>query len=160
MDCQKKFSGWKPLDVYAHNPKLKRGNFAHLCSGAFVIDAQATDKLRAVLKMAGELLPIEYEDTGLSLFNALECVNCLDGQETKWVLGKTTGTRIRIVEYHFRSDRLSESSIFKIPETAKAEILCIEGMKDPEDEFKAQVEAAGFTGLLFDELWSGDHFYM
>ena len=84
--------------------------------------------------------------------NVLDCVNCLDEQNTKWVYGKTTHSRIRIKEYHFDASRFSESSLFKIPE--KVEIFTTSGLKDPEDEFKGIVEAEGLQGILFEEVWS------
>src|ERR1700716_843254 len=38
MDCTRKLPGWIPLVVYIPNPALKRGEFFHLCSGAFVTE--------------------------------------------------------------------------------------------------------------------------
>src|ERR1035441_5155480 len=147
MDCKPKLAEWKAPEIYIHNPKRERGNFFHLCSGAFVTDSAATEGLRSVLEMAGELLPLVHKGSPFFLLNVLECVNCLDLQNTTWVTGKTTGARIRILEYQFNAQRLSESTLFKIPETAASEVLCVEGLKDPEDEFKAQVEGSGFKGL-------------
>jgi len=89
-----------------------------------------------------------------SLFNVTECINCLDQDKTEWEYGETTGKPIRIVSYAFHKDRMSESSIFKIPETANGEILCYDGARDPEDEFKPYVESHGITGLEFTEIWS------
>lgn len=109
-----------------------------------------------MFEMAGELLPLKYSGQSYNLVNVLECVNCLDEQKTKWVTGKTTGAKIRIADYHFNKERLSESTIFKIPETALAEILCVEGLKDPADEFKYQVDSRRLKGLRFEELWSDD----
>lgn len=154
MDCRPKLATWKAPEIYIQNPKAKRGNFFHFCSGALVIDQMATEGLRTVLEWAGELLPLEHEGIPYCLLNVLECVNCLDNQATEWVIGKKTGAKIRISKYCFDKRRLSESSIFKIPETAAAEVLCVSGLKDPDDEFKAQVEANGFEGLLFEKLWS------
>ena len=37
MDCLPKLSVWKPPTVYITNPKLKKGSFFHLCSGAFLL---------------------------------------------------------------------------------------------------------------------------
>jgi len=51
---------------------------------------------------------------------------------------------------------MPESSIFKIPQTARADILCYEGLKDPVDEFKPTVEKRGLTGIKFRELWQSD----
>jgi hypothetical protein len=156
MDCQCKMSTWESPELYIYNPKLEPGNFYHLCSGAFVVDAEAMEKLRDILEMAGELLPLEHKGTPFYLVNILECVNCLDEKKTKWVIGKTTGAKIRIAKYHFERSRLSESTLFKIPETSLGEVLCVSGLKDPEDEFKAQVESLGLKGLIFEKLWEAD----
>ena len=156
MDCQPKLVDWNAPKVYIDNPKKKLGNFFDLCSGAFVVDSGARKILLEFFEIAGELLPIAYEGSTFSLFNVLACVNCLDQGKTKWVLGKTTGARIRILEYHFHPDRMIESTLFKIPETSATQILCVERSKDPEEEFKARVEEHGLKGLLFEKLWSDE----
>ena len=156
MDCRPKVSNWKSPEIYIHNPKRTVGNFFHLCSGAVVADELATAQLRSILEMAGELLPLSYGTADLSLVNVLECVNCLDQRKTEWMIGKTTGAKIRIIRYHFDKSRLSESTLFKIPETAAGEVLCVQGLKDPKDEFRSQVEAASLKGLIFEPLWSDE----
>ncbi len=157
MDCEPKLSLWRPPAVHIVNPKRKRGSFFHLCSGAFAVDLSKNGDLLAVLEMAGELLPLPFRGELFHLINILECVNCLDEQKTEWVLGKTTKARIRISEYQFHASRFSESSLFKIPETALGEVLTVSGMKDPEDEFKSIVEREELEGILFEELWSDSH---
>ncbi len=104
--------------------------------------------------MAGELLPLPHRGDLFHLVNVLECVNCLDEQNTKWVLGRTTNARIRVEEYRFHANRLSESTLFKVPETALGEVLTVSGLKDPEDEFKSVVEREGLEGINFEEVWS------
>jgi hypothetical protein len=154
MDCKRKLPDWKSPEVYIRNPTRQRGNFLHLCSGAFVVDAVGMQKLRTICEEAGEVLPLAHGRDEYFLVNVLECANCLDNNNTKWVTGKSTGVRIRIENYHFDKSRFSESTLFKIPETAASEVLCVTGFKDPADEFKSQVEALGLKGLLFEQLWS------
>jgi len=154
MDGRPKLPDWKSPKIYIHNPKHQRGDFFHFCSGAFVIDSIVAKKMLTFFENAGELLPLTFEQYSYFIFNVLECVNCLDLQKTEWVIGKATGEKIRIKKYAFDKNRLAESTLFKIPETAAAEILCASGLKDPEDEFKFQVEAAGLTGLIFEKVWS------
>jgi hypothetical protein len=154
MDCKRMLAAWKPPAVYIYNPKLKQGSFLHLCSGAFVVDSFACEVLRTILEIAGEILPLPHQDSVFHLINVLECVNCLDQENTKWVFGKTTNAKIRIKEYHFHADRFSESTLFKIPETAMGEVLTVSGIKDPGDEFKSVVEREGLQGILFEEVWS------
>ena len=131
------------------------GNFRHLCSGAFVVYPSAHETLRTIIELAGESLPLPHKGTHFQLINVLECVNCLDEKNTKWALGKTTNTKIRIKEYHFEPSHFSESTLFKIPETAMAEVLTVTGLKDPEGEFKFVVEPGGLEGIIFEEVWSG-----
>jgi hypothetical protein len=156
MDCTRKLPGWISPSVYVPNPRLKRGAFLHLCSGAFVTDKNATEKLRDLLEMAGELLPIDYQNERYSLLNVTECMDCLNHECTEWVLGKSTGAKIDIKRYAFKADRMPESSIFKIPNRL-ASIYVTEGRYDPEDEFKARVEQINLNGLLFEEVWRDEN---
>jgi hypothetical protein len=156
MDCTRKLSSWMPPAVYVPNPKLKKGKFFHLCSGAFVIDKDATEKLRDILEMGGELLPIDYENEPYSLLNVTECMDCLDHERTEWVLGKSTGAKIDIKQYVFKAVRMPESSIFKIPNRL-ADIYVAEGRFDPEDEFKSRVDQNNLHGLLFEEVWRDEN---
>ena len=101
--------------------------------------------------MAGELLPLPYQGQEYTLLNVTECINCLDEEHTEWVYH--LGTKIQIAKYVFHPDRFSESTIFKIPQTRRGEILTVEGLKDPEDEFKYVVEKEGLKGIEFEMLW-------
>lgn len=156
FDCRQKRAAWKAPEVYVLRPTLRRGSFFHLCPGALVIDAVAAAQLEEFLEMSGELLALPHEGDVLKVLNVTECVNALDEQRTTWVRGATSGAKIRIERYAFFPERLMEVPLFKIPETAKSEILTVEGMKDPEDEFKFNVESLGLAGLAFEELWDSD----
>jgi hypothetical protein len=154
MDCTPKAATWVGPEVFIFNPKLKAGNFLHLCSGAFVADTSAVEDLQAMFEMSGEMLEIVHQSQKYYLVNILNCANCLDEKNTKWVIDKLTGTKVRIQNYSFLSSRFSEAPLFKIPETAAGEMLTYTGLKDPGDEFKTRVEQLGLTGLLFEEIWS------
>ncbi len=145
---------WEPPSVYVLRPKNIRGNFFHLAPGTFVLDHTAHEALRDILERCGELLPLPFENTTLWLFNVLQCLNVLNQERTKWVLGKTTGQRIRIEKYAFHPDRLIEAPVFKIPETSRSEILVYENFGDPEIEFRKRVEDQKLSGLIFEEIWS------
>jgi hypothetical protein len=107
--------------------------------------------------MAGELLPLPHRGEVFTVLNITECINCLDHNRTRWVLGKSTGARIRIKEYAFHPNRFSESVLFKIPETCKADVLVVEGLPGCEvEEFRYVVEQNGLEGLLFEEIWSSE----
>lgn len=149
---------WNPPEVYSYEPLLPKGNIwgYGMIGSAWAVTPSAFERLKWLLVYAGQLLPLPFETEQFALLNVTACVNCLDQERTEWVLGETTGKRIRIEKYAFHYDRLPESSVFKIPETRRGEILCYEGVKDPEDELKPYVEGHGITGLKFTELWASD----
>lgn len=152
FDCRPKGATWSP-SVYIEHPKLKRGNVFAL-GGTLAFDAETTERLRTLLEMSGELLPLAYKGEQFTALNVTECVDALDDGKTKWVYGKSTGAKIKIEQYAFHRHRLPEVPLFKIPETSKSRILTVEGMKDPQDEFKPSIERFGLTGLTFKEIWN------
>lgn len=157
FDCTR-VEEWQPPAVYVYEPKLRAGDFwgFQMQRSTFAIAPRVHKLVEPLLCLAGQLLPLPYEDQVFHLLNVTECVNCLDQSATEWVYGKSTGKRIDVEKYVFHADRLPESSVFKIPETASSEILCYEGLKDPEDEFKPSVELQALTGLRFHKLWSSE----
>ena len=149
---------WNPPEFYIQNPLKPRSNFFILSPGALAFDNDVrTDPFIGMfLEMAGEILPIRLE-TGESLFvlNVTECVNALDKEQTKWRLDPSTKVPAAIVTYAFHPQRLTQSPIFKIPETRRAEVLTFSGrFSAPEDEFVSVYRQSRFTGLEFEEMWS------
>jgi len=108
--------------------------------------------LFTLLEMAGQILPINVDGKKLYALNVLECINCLDQENSKFDYYED-GTKGRILRYAFHH-RLTASSIFKIPETSRGEILTYSGVKDAEDEFYSLYKQLKFTGLRFEELYS------
>jgi len=47
-------------------------------------------------------------------------------------------------------------SIFRIEGRPPQEVYCLEGLAVADDEFKHCYEKFGFTGLIFEEVWSGE----
>lgn len=153
FDCRPK-EDWTPPEVYIRNPKLKRGNFIFLTVGALVFDEVARDALAHLLEASGEILPLPCGDETLFLLNVLDCVDALDEARTKWKKNEHSGARTGIGVHEFYENRIPEVPLFKIPQTSRADIYTCSGLKDPDDEFKSAYEAAGFTGLIFDHVWS------
>lgn len=153
FDCANKADIWTPPDVYILHPKLKRGHFSHLCPGALAVHSSAIEALHDLFEQSGELLPLSHKDDKFWVLNVTECVNALDEDMTRWILGSSTGVRIGIEKYSFHSSRLTETPLFKIPQTCRSEILICEGLRDPTDEFKGRIERLGLKGLNFEEIW-------
>jgi hypothetical protein len=154
FECSPRSQNWSPINMYVFNPKKKKGNFFSLGGfGALVFDEIVLDKMLTFLEMAGEILPLNVEGTTLYCLNVLECVNSLDQNKTVWD-HYDDGTKGRILKYAFHSNRTTNSSIFKIPETCRTEVLVYSGVKDEEDEFYSSYKKCGFTGLDFTEIYS------
>jgi len=154
FECQSKISGWSPVKMFVFNPAKKKGNFFTLGGiGALVFDEKVLDKMLTIFEMAGEILPLKVNDMTLYALNVLSCVNSIDKDKSTWNY-YDDGTRGRLIKYSFHTDRITESSIFKIPETCKGEILTSYGINDKEDEFLTLYKKHGFTGLTFEELFS------
>ena len=79
-------------------------------------------------------------------------MNGLDYENTVWDY-YDDGTKGRILDYSFHSRRvINESSIFKIPETARGDIFCLADYKAREDEFYHIYHDNNLTGLKFEEM--------
>ena len=157
FDCTSK-ADWIPPSVFSYEPLLREGDIwgYGMISSTWAVAPRAFEILKWLLSDAGEVLPLPFSNRRFALLNVTQCVNCLDQENTEWEFGETTHQPIRIERYAFHEERMPESSIFKIPETRRGEILCYEGLKDPDDEFKTFVERHDITGVTFTELWSSD----
>ncbi len=157
FDCSPKEAIWNPPKFYVDNPKRKKGNFFHVGAGMLAFDqkVKADVDVLAILEGAGEILPIELE-TGETLFllNVLDCVNALDREKTVYRRGIPSGTIIGVTKYVFHKERFHISPIFKVPETSKCTILVRDDGTD-ELNFRRLILDRGYTGLIFEELWSG-----
>lgn len=156
FDCVERAAAWSAPPVFVLHPRKKKGNCFAFAPGAFAIDQTAFEQLADLLEMSGELLPLQHQGETYYVVNVLECVNCLDEDNTQWIYGNTTGVKIGIRSHVFYRTRFTETPLFKIPATSKAQILTVEGLADPEGEFKGRVEQCGITGLEFDLLWSDE----
>ena len=152
FDAKSKES-WEAVSVVVFNPTKTRGNFFHLSPSVLVCDDSALGTLEDVFERAGEVLPVQMGQETLYLINVLECANSLDALRCQWRYDPQTGQRLSLAEYAFARTRLPESSVFKIPETAAAEVLTYSEVKGADDELIRRYQAAGLTGLVFQSIF-------
>ena len=150
LDGRLKADQWTPPPVYSHKPLLDLPDFWHLygCAG-IVATEKAMEIVEYLFLRAGELLPLPFKDSVLTVLNVTEVYDCIDPSN---VVTRPSGA---ISEYAFLPHRLPESSLFKIPETSWVEVLCVEGVVPLEEGFRWLVESSGLQGLRFVELWRG-----
>ncbi len=148
-----KLATWRPLPLFEADRDRKQGNFAHCWEGGFIVDTHASTVLKPVLQRCAELLPLKRYKGGIYyLLNVLNCLDCLDEQRTKWRVGKKNKARFAIDEYQFVPDRLTDSTLFRIPKNVA--LFTVAGHPRAKVEFKAIVEREGLSGLKFEEVWS------
>ena len=152
-DCRLRGEGWIPPSVFIFEPRLEQGDFYQFGVASLIAGPHATGVLRGLFEEAGELLPLPHDGREYTLLNVTNCINCLDHERSEWLL-TADGERIYPTRYMFHRDRFAESPLFKLPETCRREILVVEGLRDPDDEFRAVVARAGLKGLIFQEIWS------
>ena len=139
---------WRPLDVYFRRPTLKKPDIWQLVD-TLAFEPQARRIVQGCLDESGEQLALPFEDRELTVLNVTYVIDCLD-QEQSSINPKLSAM---IYDYVFHPDRL-DYSLFKIPETRWGQILTVEGLASPEDEFKPLVERHGLKGLKFKKLYS------
>ena len=154
-DCKPRAATWTPPPVFVYEPLLEDGDFYQFGDSILIASPRATEVLRGFFEEAGELLPLPHEGTQYTLLNVTLCINCLDHERSAWLRTKA-GQRVYPTRYAFHRNRFDESALFKIPETHPGEILLVEGLREPEEEFRHVVEQAGLRGLRFEELWHED----
>ena len=151
FDCRSRQGAWRPPKIYPFSPTDRRGDFFKFGTGTLVASASAGEAVRTFFQMAGEQLPIFLDGERLVVLNVLTCVNALNAARIErapdgW-----------ITRFSFHEDKLSGSSIFKVPETRAVDVLTWERDGNPALEFKAFVESTRVTGLIFEELWDSEN---
>ena len=147
LDGRSKSGRWVPPHVYVHNPLYPTPDFWYVWGLAGIaIERDTENDVRDYLGSVGELLPLAYEDIALEVCNVTTVVDCLDVEKTE---RRASGV---IARYHFLVDRLPDSPLFKIPETADIEMFCCSQGTAGED-LKSVVEQRALSGLRFVEVW-------
>ena len=145
---------WVPPVVVIPEPRLLRGDFFNADGGYWITSSRATEILRDLMSVAGQLFPITFQAHTYMLLNVTECYDCLDHDLTVWTAGSEK-CAARIMRYAFHSDLLPRCPIFKIPEEATDSIFVSEGMVEDEFEFREILRREDLRGLTFTEVWSG-----
>jgi hypothetical protein len=150
---------WEAPDVKADYPAFPAPDFWSVFGGiggcgAFATGLKAIDYVEVILAKAGQLLYLPFQGETLTICNVLECQDCIDEDKSEWYV-TPDGRRGYPTRPFFLPDEVPGSNIFKIPQVID-DIYTWEVDGDPEDEFKACVEANGLTGLYFEPVWSDE----
>ena len=153
LDGTPRSDTWSPPRVAVVHAERPAGNFFGFGGGFLITDEKATDALYTLFEMAGEMLPLPHGGESYTVLNVTQCIDCLDHDRTTWSTSRK-GERLRIEHYEFSKFHLSETPIFKIPEEDRTAIYVVEGITDPDEEFREIAEREGLQGVIFEEVWS------
>jgi hypothetical protein len=100
------------------------------------------------LRQYGELLPFKSKD-GVEYFwfNFTNTINAFDDKNAIFERRNPNGTIGGIERYAFFAEKIGDNEMFLDFVTRKEFVT---------DRFKARVEAAGLTGMLFKQIWSDE----
>jgi hypothetical protein len=145
-------ASWQKPSTYRSNPKKPQPDFwgCFANPAVFAVTPEAAKLIVTFLGQSCECLPIEpAKGRKLFLCNVTCVVEALDEANSP----HKEGLPHWIEKYVFHRNRF-EYSLFKIPATAMSEVLCVEGLADPNHEFKGTVERHALKGLKFEKIWS------
>jgi hypothetical protein len=157
FDGSKKEGTWEPPEVYCPDPEKERGDFYMLHPSFFILRPRA-QRLFKWYYFDAEWLPMEYGGEKLIALNFTSCITMLDKDNAVYEKDPETGEITAIHKYAFHIKRVSDSTVFKIPELDSRDIFCYEGFKDRKDEFRHRVISRDMKGLLFNPVWTGPDF--
>jgi hypothetical protein len=142
---------WQPLNVYVPYPLHIEGDFwgCFQRNAIFAVTPERRGSIESFLDQSCEQLPLEYEGRVFTIANVTHVVNCLNKKRSQY-----DPEFPDLIEQYVFHPRRFEFSLFKIPETRMKDVLCVEGIAGPEDEFKGAVEKYKLKGLRFDLLWT------
>jgi hypothetical protein len=142
---------WVPPPVFIYEPRHIRGDFYQFGSD-LITSPKATAALRHLLEAAGELLPLPYEGEEYTVLNILRTVDCVDTNRTRRFPWR--GDRYVLQEVAVQRLRESPSVLFKFPQPSPPGVHVVEGLLDPDQEFRAVASQHDLKGLLFIERWN------
>lgn len=153
-ECLPKKDSWSPVPVYNRMPLLKAGDFYHYDSGCLIANANALKVLGGFFGEAGEVLPLHCEGETFWLINVLNCVNCLNRDQTEW---DSRFSGLLIKKHMFYPSRLPFPGLFKIPESRATEVLVyVNSTYQQGDDFKYRTERYDLKGIRFEKIWESE----
>jgi hypothetical protein len=130
------------------NLNLPASDFPSLASHVPVFSQQAIMILNGLLKDNGEILPLSCQKGAYFAFNVTRVVDALDQSSSIVKRFKSSGRIMDIVEHKYYKDKLSNLTIFKIPQVSLMNVYVT-------DHFVRIVQSNSLKGFEFQKVWEG-----
>ena len=124
-----------------------KGDFPSLIPSVPIFSPRAISALGDLLESNGEVLPIVCDSEQYFIFNVTRVVDALDESNSEIVRFKDSSRVLNIRDYAFLKDRISELTIFKIPQDNTIFVT---------DIFVKRVKSKKLKGFWFPHVWSSE----
>lgn len=133
-------------------------DIAYIGMATFAFRHDVAEALVDILESAGEVLPFFVDEEIWYCLNVMACVDALDESQSEYQFddGKT---KLNPTKFVFNTNKLSESSLFKIPSDNHTNIFCADRRDTDEhvlENFLCAVAGHGFVGVNFEEVYSDE----
>lgn len=146
--------GWVPPTFYVNDPLFERGDFFNISLSILCFTEKVFhSELGSLLGATGEILEanIEGESESVYILNPLIRYNCLNHSGLEY---RDPFTKVfpMITKFSFHSNRIGDSTIFKLPDSPSTPTLCLSSPN--YESFHDLYHNNSLTGLKFYEIWS------
>ena len=149
LDGTTKISAWNtPIEAVVDNADAPEPDIYDFGAGNLLLHDISWQLLKPHLEPDCEFLPVTWYGRIGYVVNVVGHSACIDPKQTKWVIGRESGKRIRIEKYAFLDDQVPSNLLFKIGERP-FELFCIA-------RFRNLIESNGVTGLAFVPVWPSE----
>lgn len=154
IDGARRSNTWSPVPMHlvreADEGKSRLASDSPwLGTHSLIFRQSAIEKLGALLREYGELLPLSCPGTEIMVFNPTRVIDALDEEASSVERYKSSGRIMRITHYAFRPDIVAGVDIFKIPNQRVSSTYV-------GDRFVQLWNSSGLVGLRFKRIWSSD----
>ena len=121
------------------------GDVSSISTSSYIINEKAYKVLYPYLKKHSQIFQLKNESKIFYVINVTDIIDCLDYKKSELKLFPSSGRVMRVIRYAFKTDKLKNATIFKLPEFPK-------GISYATEELKKVVEENNITGFKFKEL--------
>lgn len=111
----------------------------------YIINEKAYKILYPYLKKHSQIFRLENENEIFYVINVTDVIDCLDYEKSELKLFPSSGRVMRVIRYAFRTEKLKNATIFKLPEFPN-------GISYVTERFKNVVEENNIKGFKFKGL--------
>ncbi len=133
------------LSKYKDEIEKPIGDVSSISTSSYIINEKAYNVLYPYLKEHSQIFRLKNKNKIFYVINVTDIIDCLDYEKSELKRFPSSGRVMRVTKYVFRTKKLKNATIFKLPEFPK-------GISYVTEQFKKVVEENNITGFKFKEL--------